>query len=1546
MADDSNANVPSQEPRASSGEVTGRVKPPTSWALPLITAAVLISAFCLYYFVYVAARREYLANRNFRSLAVLGDQIQAMVSIHGSILEFSADLDDPGRHDAQGEKENLEQFVVIRPEDQLKKPAEREPEALKDYMKYLAPGLQLPPADERHAKPSKRASRLEVQRRNGRWELVLTADRHGGSHKDYVGSLELSGVLRPLVGSLPFDDVLLVSKDGTIVYQSNKAGPQFTTLTGLLQAQTGEDTKSTGSAAESKPTDGAAEIKPTGSSARTKRAGSTTNANSGPASEHDDQETSGRAVVINQNADQSWRTKSKHLTDVVLAGTRYKLFLQPVLVDAFTHHSNQDEPAQEWVLCGLTSAKALEWEALSISSTFMVWLTALFLVGFMSAPVLKVLFINGREHLRLRELGFLGFLLVLLTSVFTLSGLNAVGFPLNDDTEEQLDQLGTRLSRNIHDELRQMRDQLQDWCKSSGLTNDLSKTALSALAHHQKASNSDSFPHPAPGHAEKSEVIRSSPAIETKTTHRIERPPAANSYPYLHNVFWTDDDGQQAIKWSASGYLTPMIDLSRSRLYTAPKLTYLDGKGPAFHFDSAIPLNKFEYLAGLTMSTMDCNPNLFKPKDESDMKGGSASLTSQPLSLIDPILPFGYGFALVDETGLVLFHGDKTKNQHENFLLESDWNKQLQAAMFGHSTQRSLTVKYLGNDYQMRVMPVTGVSQAPWSLIVFRDVTFVRTLNLQSMTMTSLLLLAILVVPAMVIAIWCLIRQPKFAAEWLWPNRSRLSTYVSQIVIYIWLIILFLFLGFTGSSEQNVAACIAIPYSAFLLTVWCVGARAPRKQKGAARALLSGLVVILMFGAIAFLLTTIWKRSHLQAFIYLFGLGILALLPLLDRPLRYLALKFRRSFYRNKDAEQTSSRAEMSPYVWRGCYVLSALLLLLLLGVLTPMALFRASLNLERRLGIKQAQLHLASALDQRLMSTKERCSTDKPGVDELGVGACDEFKNQDSEECPENKEFKEGENALSSEITSDPPSNKMHDSPWKMIVLDPLLPTVGKLPVCPHSPRQKGTELYGGWFKKLVYALHLDYNQTAAEMLGVIPDRVESPPRNSENSDSTSSPSGTTEPMNGSGNRAGDNFPEWFWDSEESKLTLRWHGVHSLVPGKNEAENDMPAEPSVAPGSNEARENDLLITSSIPGSSENHAFPGVAVAAGVIVAIAFIVWALARRIFLFHVAPLKMTGALRLAEAIREGRNVLILVPPAPDWHLEGPKETKDLREMASKPNWAEDLDLDKLEVNTVIEIQHFEHGLNDPELNSQKLILLLRLLGRENTQLAAVMKVPPSSEDYGRMFPTLEVIDLREEPFYWLQQYEGPARDLIWKECGAMPALWPIGAQLAKDIKTEETHSEETIASEILERADGYYHLVWKECSDDQKFALAQLAEDGLVNPTNARAIRQLVRRGLITTDPQFRLMNESFRRFVQSATTAGLKQQWLGESRRSGWGKAHGAFFTTIILLGAFLLTTQNALWQSSAGYVTTALGALGTLAKLFNTYRGGGTTEKAG
>jgi hypothetical protein len=1433
MADDSDIGSPSEGHRASSRSEKASLKPTTSWVLPVITVAVLASAFCVYYFVYVAAQREYLVNRNFRSLAVLGDQVQAMVSIHGSILEFSADL-------ADRKNEDLKQFVIPRKEDISKSKDERDREALKDYLKYLAPSFELPDNEETQVRPPKPGSRLKVQRRNGRWELVLTAHRHEGSRKDYVGSLEVSGVLTPLVGSLPFDDTLLVSKNGTIVYQSNRAGPKFTTLTDLLQAQAGGANANQPSSAE--------ETKSGGSGAGTQPSGEAADRHSVLASGRDE---GARHGAVNRNTDQAWRNRPVHLTDVVLAGTRYKLFLQPVLLDVFNDEPTQEEPAQEWVLCGLRSSKALEWEALSISSTFMVWLTALFFAILMSGPILKIFFLNQRERLRLPDLGFLGLFLVLLASVFTLSGLNAVGFPLNDDTGQQLGRLGDTLSNHIHEELRDMREQLKEWCSAPNLQDDLKLVEKG-----------------------RREIIRSrstaagqSPKTET---------PEAKTYHYVNNAFWTDDDGMQIVKWSTSEYLTPMIDVSRLSIYTQARSTYLDNQAPAFHFDSTLPPNKLEYLAAMTMSTEECNRGLLVSGIREDVRGGSAFLTAEPLSLIDPILPFGYGFALFDQTGLVLFHADKTRNIHENFIQETDWNKQLYAEAFGHSTNRSLTIKYLGHDYQARVLPVTGVSQAPWSLIVYRDLTHVRTLNLQAMTMVATLLLAILALPILVIVIWYAIRRLRFTPEWLWPNRARMTTYVYLIVTYTFLIILFLCLGFTGYSEQNLIACAAIPYTAFLLTVWCIRAYAPRPEKvvtARGKWFRSGPANIVMLIALVFLLAAIWRQPYLRAFTYLVCFLIIAVLPLLDRPRRYLAIWLRR-VDRNTMKEHVSSRPETDSYAWRRCYGLSFVLLLFLVGVLTPLALFRVGLNVERRLGFKRAQLHLASALNQRLMSTIERCK-DQPGIDQLGADACKEFKNTES-------------------------------LAWSMIVLDPLFRKDGKLPVSEHSSSQQGRDLYASWFRNLIYAFHHDYNQTAAEMLGVLSDRVDS---------------------------KSNNVPDWFWSNNGSTVTLRWHGVH------------LPESGNVAPKPEEL-EHDFLITSSIPPSSGTQILSGATVAAVVIVAIGLIAWALARRIFLFHVAPLKITGALKAAESIREGRNVLILVPPVSDWHLEVQKSTLDLREIAASPKWAEDFDLDKMPANCLIEILHFEHSWNDPELDNQKSILLQRLEKRENTQLAVIMTVDASSEDYGRMFSTLELIDLREEPFYWLKQYEGPARDLIWKECAPIAALWPIGAQLAKDIKKGNIYSEETIVSEILERADGYYRLVWKECSDAQKFVLAQLAEDGLLNPANGRAIRQVVRRGLITTDPQFRLMNESLRRFLRSAASAGVKQEWVHESRLSGWGKMHGAFVTTMILLGAFLLTTQNALWQSSAAYVTTALGALGTLAKLFNMYRGGGTTEKAG
>ena len=92
----------------------------------------------------------------------------------------------------------------------------------------------------------------------------------------------------------------------------------------------------------------------------------------------------------------------------------------------------------------------------------------------MGGPILKLFLMNHRERLQLRELGFLGLFLVLLSGVFTLAGLQAAYFHSNDDdTEGPLQQLSENLSKNIHLELRLMRDQLVAMCQTKALKHDL-----------------------------------------------------------------------------------------------------------------------------------------------------------------------------------------------------------------------------------------------------------------------------------------------------------------------------------------------------------------------------------------------------------------------------------------------------------------------------------------------------------------------------------------------------------------------------------------------------------------------------------------------------------------------------------------------------------------------------------------------------------------------------------------------------------------------------------------------------------------------------------------------------------------------------------------------------------------------------------------------------------------------------------------------------------------------------------------------------------------
>ena len=221
-----------------------------------------------------------------------------------------------------------------------------------------------------------------------------------------------------------------------------------------------------------------------------------------------------------------------------------------------------------------------------------------------------------------------------------------------------------------------------------------------------------------------------------------------------------------------------------------------------------------------------------------------------------------------------------------------------------------------------------------------------------------------------------------------------------------------------------------------------------------------------------------------------------------------------------------------------------------------------------------------------------------------------------------------------------------------------------------------RNTEIYSDWFRRLIYSLHHDYNESAAETLGVISDRA--------------------------GFTAGDPAPDWTWQNEPSAITLVWHGAHPL--SRNPPGKEAPPE-----------EHDLVIRTAVQGFSFRRHMDSVGIATGVMLVVGGLFWALAQKLFLFHIAPAE-------TERAAPARGIPSRGTQCPDSAAAGlrigsgrsPPGSWTWRSLATGPRWAELVDLDSVPHQTLIEVQHFEYTTGDPEIDNQKLLLLERLIHR----------------------------------------------------------------------------------------------------------------------------------------------------------------------------------------------------------------------------------------
>jgi hypothetical protein len=110
--------------------------------------------------------------------------------------------------------------------------------------------------------------------------------------------------------------------------------------------------------------------------------------------------------------------------------------------------------------------------------------------------------------------------------------------------------------------------------------------------------------------------------------------------------------------------------------------------------------------------------------------------------------------------------------------------------------------------------------------------------------------------------------------------------------------------------------------------------------------------------------------------------------------------------------------------------------------------------------------------------------------------------------------------------------------------------------------------------------------------------------------------------------------------------------------------------------------------------------------------------------------------------------------------------------------------------------------------------------------------------------------------------------------------------------------------------------------------------LAKSGLVNEKDRRTLRRLLARGLVRRQPNFVLMNETFRRYV-AAREAEVEAQVPPEP--STWDAVRRPVLMLGTALVILLFVTQQELFSATTATVTalgTGVATLGKIAGLFD------------
>ena len=461
---------------------------------------------------------------------------------------------------------------------------------------------------------------------------------------------------------------------------------------------------------------------------------------------------------------------------IQLGERQFQLYYHPIRVPQLriTEKNTCETGETIWIVAGLSDPDRMWQEALLISPQWTLLLFLLLVVAVAAQPWLKLLLITANERFRLTDASLLvpsG--AVSLLALTLLLGSWASHLYLTSLASSGLENLAGKLENRLAGELKSLRNQLS--------------------SYDQVASGEVQQQQDCGGLKDQEHLLEKKPPPE---------------YRHFSQVSWIDADGMQFLKGTVHGY-SRRQDVSRRPYFLEPaarRMWSFAGGPPVFvqSFRSFSTGGVFVAVAIHSRLSDKCGFPVV------------SVMSAEPLFVDDPLLPAGYGFAVITGDGHILFHSDKRRVLKGDLYEEIGDPEALEAIVLAKSSDR-LKTAYLRRKHEMYVTPFRAIPDAGWHIVTFRDQRVMGTVNSEALVRSVVYGLVPLSIPVVVGLVLMIARKRGLAL--LWPAEKNARLYRELTLVYTGLFLLCLLVLATIRSDRLLPFWLLFPILPFLIAI-------------------------------------------------------------------------------------------------------------------------------------------------------------------------------------------------------------------------------------------------------------------------------------------------------------------------------------------------------------------------------------------------------------------------------------------------------------------------------------------------------------------------------------------------------------------------------------------------------------------------------------------------------------------------------------------------------------------------------------------------------